>query len=322
MYAQLFVDSMVAINMVVCLYLASMLVVWIRRSLPDGALKLQCHLMISAFFPTMMIISLSHASWAAAPWMAYALFWSELTFTVAVGPLILALCCGGIGFPRLLLALSLSAVVALLLGLSGFDWLIVFVPMAFTLTALALGYGLQQGDSSKLREHILTIALIIHCAQITRFLGRDIDWLKEIVPLTATVVGLAYLGWLFLLRYRQVLGGNRLALSPRVFSELDLYVRDSQSYRNPDLSVAGLARELRLPSYLVSQAINQHAGRFNDYINAYRVQAFLQDYSPQAKVEPLAYRAGFKSRSAFYRAFKASTGKSPLQYFSLPCPDL
>ncbi|MCG8415543.1 MAG: helix-turn-helix domain-containing protein [Pseudomonadales bacterium] len=64
----------------------------------------------------------------------------------------------------------------------------------------------------------------------------------------------------------------------------------------------------------MSQAVNQHFGRFNDYINKLRVAAFLERYTEQSNVGVLAQQVGFNSRSAFYRAFKTETGTIPSKY--------
>ena len=66
----------------------------------------------------------------------------------------------------------------------------------------------------------------------------------------------------------------------------------------------------------LSAVINQGFGKnFNDYINDYRVDAFIEklkngEQEAQTLLS-LAYDAGFNSKATFNRAFKKTTGVSP-----------
>ncbi|WP_164988215.1 AraC family transcriptional regulator [Bradyrhizobium betae] len=91
-------------------------------------------------------------------------------------------------------------------------------------------------------------------------------------------------------------------------------------FREPDLSIASLSRELDIPEYRLRHLINRQLGHrnFNAFVNGYRLadaEAALTDPA-QAGVPILtiALDAGFGSIGPFNRAFKAQTGLTPSEY--------
>lgn len=89
------------------------------------------------------------------------------------------------------------------------------------------------------------------------------------------------------------------------------------AYRQEGLTVASLAKRLRVPEYRVRRAINQGMGyrNFNSFLNHHRltdVEASLND--PQKARLPIltiAFDAGFGSLAPFNKAFKERTGMTP-----------
>ena len=87
-------------------------------------------------------------------------------------------------------------------------------------------------------------------------------------------------------------------------------------YRNQELSLNSLAKQLNLKPYLISKCLSEiNQVRFNDYINGYRVrevQRLLEDSSSSKyTLLSLAMDAGFNSKSSFNRAIKKQLGISP-----------
>lgn len=96
-------------------------------------------------------------------------------------------------------------------------------------------------------------------------------------------------------------------------------VEQEELFLQNDLSLPRLAKLLDLPSHYISQAINQESGsHFFDFINHRRVEyvsnILISPQSDGISILTLAMDAGFNSKSAFYSAFKAQTGLTPLQY--------
>ncbi len=98
-------------------------------------------------------------------------------------------------------------------------------------------------------------------------------------------------------------------------------------YLEPELTLADLARKLKISPSLLSQVINTAFEKnFNDFINAYRVADF-KNCMGRAEFRHLtllgiAMACGFNSKATFNRAFKKQTGQSPSQYWAnLKHPD-
>ena len=90
-------------------------------------------------------------------------------------------------------------------------------------------------------------------------------------------------------------------------------------YQNPDCRLAHLAQQLNEPDYLVSQALNKHFGKsFFELMNELRINDALQllkgETAKKYTIEAICFEVGFNSRTAFYRAFKKHTGKTPSEY--------
>jgi AraC-like DNA-binding protein len=87
----------------------------------------------------------------------------------------------------------------------------------------------------------------------------------------------------------------------------------------PELSLANLARKLKIAPTLLSLVINTAFEKnFNDFVNAYRVEDF-KNRLENADVRHLtllgvAFDCGFNSKATFNRAFKKHTGQSPSEY--------
>ncbi len=199
---------------------------------------------------------------------------------------------------------------------------LLYLGSLFTLAALLLYSRDPRSRKNAILVHVLCITLVVHVAQALRFMTHEVSWLREIVPLTTTLMGLGYLTWILVPRKKANPVATDVEVTRLLFEKVDQHLRSTELYRDGNLTLGVLAEAHDLPTYLVSQAIDHYAGRFNDYINGLRVRAFMRSYRPHGNVEALANRVGFNSRSAFYRAFKAETGKTPSQYFLKPCPDL
>ena len=98
--------------------------------------------------------------------------------------------------------------------------------------------------------------------------------------------------------------------------ELDRLMKTARPYLQPELSLAELATLLGTNKTVLSKVINSSYGEhFNDYINRYRVDQFIETIKKGAHDEltflSIAYDCGFNSKATFNRAFKKVTGKTP-----------
>lgn len=99
------------------------------------------------------------------------------------------------------------------------------------------------------------------------------------------------------------------------------YLVKNEMYKDHNITLSKLAKNLSLTPHVVSQIINEQLScNFNDFINSYRIEEakkMLND--PEMKnltVASIAYDSGFNTLSAFNTAFKKFTGLTPSQFRS------
>jgi AraC-like DNA-binding protein len=103
------------------------------------------------------------------------------------------------------------------------------------------------------------------------------------------------------------------------FERLEGLMRERQLYRDPDLDPVSLGSALGLSRRQVRELIIRYrGGSFHDYINDFRVAAareLLSDSVDQTTtVGAIGRQAGFRTRSSFYKAFRARVGCNPGAY--------
>ena len=86
-----------------------------------------------------------------------------------------------------------------------------------------------------------------------------------------------------------------------------------QLYRNPNLNIQELAQLAKIPPRYVSATLNhQMKQSFYEFVNSYRIKEVVERLHDQdadtLTLVGIAQQAGFKSNSAFYKAFKVQTG--------------
>lgn len=103
--------------------------------------------------------------------------------------------------------------------------------------------------------------------------------------------------------------------------KLTLEMVENKLYTNSRLTLPELATYLKTSTHDISKVINEgYDKNFYDFINSYRVKAFIIEVEEDVRQELTylghAYNVGFNSKTAFNRAFKKETEKTPTQYFS------
>lgn len=99
----------------------------------------------------------------------------------------------------------------------------------------------------------------------------------------------------------------------RIAEKIEAAMSQDMLYRDPNLSLWDLAKHVGANSHYVSQALNTQLNKsFFDLVNGWRVKDAIQQLSTSEEtILVIAYDVGFNSRSAFYKAFKRETGKTP-----------
>lgn len=108
---------------------------------------------------------------------------------------------------------------------------------------------------------------------------------------------------------------------------LQASMEEENLYRDPDLSVASLARRLAVPEYLLRRLIHDRLGcrNFAAFVNEYRLREVCERLSdPAADRRPiltLALEAGFGSIGPFNRAFRDRHGMTPTEFRTRKSPE-
>lgn len=96
-------------------------------------------------------------------------------------------------------------------------------------------------------------------------------------------------------------------------------MKEEKIYSDPELTTESLAAWLGVNRNAVSKAVNSTLQKnFSAFINDYRIREAIRLLSDPANdaltTDAIATDAGFNSRETFYRAFKARTGITPIQF--------
>jgi AraC-like DNA-binding protein len=235
---------------------------------------------------------------------------------------------------------AVGTALILLRGYEPLPELNVFFQLCYTAAAIVLFARRPERGDRSLPAFWIPLVLLgamvgIHSGQLLRFSPWGSTF-ADAVPLAASLFVL-----LFVL-------GALLAARPSAKSRTAAYAKSSLEeeraaaifeaaraaiggglYRRFDLSLGDVAQEIGVSVHHLSQAISA-AGRtsFAELVARLRVEEaerlLLDSANRAVAVEPLGMEAGFRSRSAFYAAFRGRTGLSPADYrrrgLSSPAP--
>jgi AraC-like DNA-binding protein len=105
---------------------------------------------------------------------------------------------------------------------------------------------------------------------------------------------------------------------PEITEKLLHYMETGKPYLKSDLRISDLADALSVPSYQLSQTINdEFRVNFYDFINKYRVgeaQKLLSDNKHNFTILAIACDVGFNSKATFNRVFKKFTAITPSEF--------
>jgi len=104
----------------------------------------------------------------------------------------------------------------------------------------------------------------------------------------------------------------------QLFSKIDALIKAKELYKDPNLTLPQLAKQLQMRTHLLSQFINDNLNKnFPQFINEYRIEEAkrLLKSNSKLKIEVIAERCGFNSNSTFYTAFKKITNTTPSKFY-------
>ncbi|MDO5981265.1 helix-turn-helix domain-containing protein [Flavivirga spongiicola] len=167
------------------------------------------------------------------------------------------------------------------------------------------------------------------------FTGVSIIWFSyNIGSYTSYIVGalsfsfvfyLLVLLWLFkrnkntLFFDEKVKYGNKKIDREEVKSIIEklTIIKDKKLFKNPNLKLSDVAKQLNIPPHQLSQLLNDNLGKsFSLFINELRIEEAKQLLisSDVYTIETIGYDCGFNSKSTFFTTFKKITETTPAKY--------
>ena len=137
-------------------------------------------------------------------------------------------------------------------------------------------------------------------------------------------------GVIFLLLYRKKTN-DLFSLSPqkyadkkldqedtdRIITRLKKAMTEKELFKNPNLKISEVARELNIPSHQLSQVLNDHINKnFTLFVNEYRIAeaCVILSQPTSFTIDAVGEEVGFHSKSTFYTTFKKLKGVTPSAY--------
>ena len=97
-----------------------------------------------------------------------------------------------------------------------------------------------------------------------------------------------------------------------LMARLNRLLAEEQLYLDPGLTLARLAKQLRMPTKRVSTAINRATGEnVSRFINGFRIRRACERLDAGDNVTTAMLESGFNTKSNFNREFLRVTGSTP-----------
>ncbi len=116
----------------------------------------------------------------------------------------------------------------------------------------------------------------------------------------------------------QQLGTVVEAKNSAVFERLDNYMREGKAWRDPDLQMARVVRDIYTNRTTLTNALQEQGYEgYTDYVNSLRVADFMEimQGNPSENFQDAFFDAGFRSRNTANRNFRLATGMTATEYF-------
>lgn len=223
-----------------------------------------------------------------------------------------------------------------------FDWLILFSISLYAIISLKLVWSERSKNASnktksKSSKYIFTrnsaiILLLLLIFIFSIFYSYDDDGGDHYIVFFQAIIAFATT-YLIMSESRffekswiadkyETLGNSKNDVS---FEEIQKYVDSEDYFLLQEASLNNLALLLKTHPNQISKIVNlENESNFNDYINQKRVNVTktrLTDANyAHLTIEAIGSSVGFKSKSAFYNAFKKHTGTSPSAFVKLVSP--
>jgi len=185
---------------------------------------------------------------------------------------------------------------------------------------------------------VFFVAIIITIAR--DFLGFDSDFNPDFIIYSMLLLSILLLGY-YGIRHQNIFVDNLIVETYntsnisqnngysksglkkndaiRMHSSLLILMKEQKPYLQAKLTLNNLANLLEISPNHLSQIINQYEQQnFNDFVNKYRIEEFIERASHNGHYSFLAHAldSGFNSKSTFNYVFKKNKGVTPSQFMA------
>ena len=108
-------------------------------------------------------------------------------------------------------------------------------------------------------------------------------------------------------------------MEEHILKKLIDFMETEKSFQNSSFSLPELAKKLSVSPHHLSQILNENLGKnFFEFIAEYRIKEakkiLLSKENNHLKIEEVAEKVGYNSKSSFNTSFKKITGTTPSEY--------
>ena len=110
-----------------------------------------------------------------------------------------------------------------------------------------------------------------------------------------------------------------------ILSKLERVMTEKELFKNPNLKVNDVAREISVSGHQLSQLLNNNLSKnFTLFVNEYRINAACKILSEDSNftIDAVSLEVGFNSKSTFFATFKKLKGMTPSTFQQSVTPDL
>ena len=107
-----------------------------------------------------------------------------------------------------------------------------------------------------------------------------------------------------------------------ILNNLNAFMKgENKPFLNEKIAMVEIAKILKVSTQQISQVINEKTNlNFNDFVNSFRIEEakimLLSNAYSKLTIDAIAQKSGFRSKSAFYVAFKKHTGNTPKEFIA------
>jgi AraC-like DNA-binding protein len=174
----------------------------------------------------------------------------------------------------------------------------------------------------RLLPYLFGLMAILHVAQIARFFFPDTRLLFDLVP---TIGTLGLTGFVVASIFgsrtlsHMVSTPNERPRDPAMEMALQANVVASGAVLDQGVTLDTVSALVPTDAQVLSDYINSaHGETFREWLNRHRIRhaktLLANPDEHRTSIEAVGMLSGFRSRSAFYEAFRAATGQTPRQY--------